>query len=229
MKPRKLVDGVCMSSATLIFLGGRLRYLSDLSQFGVHQFSFRDPTPEDVGRSQILSSKIARFIADMGVDAEFLELSSSIDGGAIQHIGHDELKRLGVITGGITDVTWTAHARSGTIYVRGERESLFGHHKIILGFEKSIGFYVLAVIESQGREDEMSRMPLVELVIGTSEERVIDVSARAARVVAGIYTNVSTPGFKIRSSGVGEQQWLRVTLQMVAGRGGILRDRTRVY
>ena len=43
---RKRIPGQCMSAATLIFLGGRLRHFSQDAKFGVHQFSFSDPLPE---------------------------------------------------------------------------------------------------------------------------------------------------------------------------------------
>lgn len=41
MVPRMWLPGRCMSAATPIFLGGRLRYFPQGSEFGVHQFSFK--------------------------------------------------------------------------------------------------------------------------------------------------------------------------------------------
>lgn len=189
LKPRKYVHGQCVSAATLVFLGGRLRHLSENSNFGVHQFSFKNPSPAHVGRSQILSAKIARYVSDMGIASEFLEISSSTASTAINLVTHEKLKELKVLTGGQTDVEWTVQARNNTLYVRGERDSLYGHHKMILGFTKGAGFYLHAVIESQGREDELTSAPLVELVVG-DEESVTDLSNRSHRSVNGIYTNI---------------------------------------
>lgn len=187
-KPRRFIDGSCLSAATLLFLGGRLRYLSSYARFGVHQFSFRDPSPTHVGRSQILSSKIARYIADMEIASEFLEISASVESREIKLLDHSELRRLSVVTDGETSVTWTVQSKNNLLYVRGERDSHYGHHKMILGFAKP-SFYVHAVIESQGRELQLTEFPIVELVIVNGEEHVVDLSDKCLRHVDGIYTN----------------------------------------
>lgn len=192
LKPRKFISGHCMSAATLIFLGGRLRYVDNDSKFGVHQFSFKNPSPGTLSKSQILSSKIACLVADMDIDPRFLEISSSVDDKEIKILTNEDLTKLRIVTGGQTDVVWTVQSRSNVIYLRGERDSIYGHHKMILGFEKLTGFFVHAVIESQGREEELTTMPLVELVVGQSEKRIIDISSRVERSVIGIYTNIAT-------------------------------------
>ncbi|WP_340584066.1 hypothetical protein [Brucella pseudintermedia] len=190
---RRWTPGRCMSAATMIYLGGRLRHLDSSSQFGVHQFSFRDPSPDNLSRSQILSAKIARFVFDMGIPAEFLELSSAVNNDSIQIVPHEKLRELRVITGGETTVDWTVQSRNNFLYIRGERDSLYGHHKMILGATKNGGFYVHAVIESQGREEHLTQFPLVELVFGGENEKVIDISDTAVRTVVGIYTNILAP------------------------------------
>ena len=210
VRSRKLMPGSCMSAATLMFLGGRLRYLPEGSQFGVHRFSFRNPAPENVGHSQVLSAKIARYIADMGIDAGFLEVSSSTGSNEIRKLEEGELKSLQVITGGMTSVKWSVQAYSNSIYVRGERDSLFGHHKIMLGYAKNEGFFFFAVVEAQGREWELMNFSLVELVVNDEEIR-IDVSDRCGRSVSGIYANIHASlteieaGMIAYSSGFGVQ------------------------
>lgn len=187
--PRKLIPGRCMSAATLIYLGGRLRYFSQGSTFGVHQFSFQNPSPEDVGRSQVLSAKIATFVADMRVSPAFLEISSSTPSNSINNVNVGDLKRLGVVTGGITEVEWSVQAKNQIMYVRGMRDSLFGHHKVMLCYGKGAGFLFWAVIESLGRERELTEFGLVEIAINREDER-IDISSRCEREVEGIYVNV---------------------------------------
>jgi hypothetical protein len=191
LRQRVFEDGKCMSAATLMYLGGRLRYLSKGAKFGVHQFSFRDPSPANVARSQILSARIARYVADMGVSLEFLEISASAPGDGISVISIQDLDNLGVVTGGQTSVSWSLQSIGGTIYVRGERDSMFGHHKIIFGYLKHRGFYLLAVIESQGREAELTGFPLVELDVANSTGAIIDISHRCHRQINGIYTNIT--------------------------------------
>lgn len=149
---RKRIAGMCMSAATLVFLGGRLRFIDVADRFGVHQFSFKNPTPAHVSRSQILSASIARFVVDMNIDPEFLTVSSIAESTDIRELAHPELQRLRVSTGGETAVDWTIQAIGNALYVRGERDNIYGHHKMLLGYTKSEGFFIYAVIESQGKD-----------------------------------------------------------------------------
>ncbi len=187
--PREHIKGTCASAATLVYLGGRLRFLSTGSTFGVHQFSFRNPSPDDVARSQVLSARIARYVHDMGVSSGFLELSSSTPSTEIHAVKEERLRALKVITGGVTEAEWSVQARNHIMYVRGERDSLFGHHKVMLCYAKGVGFMFWAVIESQGREPELTSFGLVEIVVNGENTR-IDISRRCERQVHGIYTNV---------------------------------------
>lgn len=187
--PRKLINGTCASAATLVYLGGRLRYLPNGSTFGVHQFSFRNPSPDDVARSQVLSARIASYVHDMGVSTGFLELSSATSSTALDAVDVEKLRALKVITDGVTEAEWTVHACNHIMYVRGERDSLYGHHKVMLCYAKGAGFMFWAVIEAQGREHELTNFGLVEIVVNTEDIR-IDISQRCERQVNGIYTNV---------------------------------------
>lgn len=114
--PRKSFTGTCASAATLMYLGGRLRYLPDGSIFGVHQFSIRNPSPDDVGRSQVLSARIASYVDEMGVSTGFLELSSATSSTEINTVDEEKLRALKVITGGLTEAEWTLQARNHMMY-----------------------------------------------------------------------------------------------------------------
>lgn len=186
---RKLISGRCMSAATLMFIGGKHRHYASDSQFGVHQFSFRNPSPDDIALSQKLSAIISIFVFDMGIDPRFLELSASVESARIKQLRQDELEELNVVTGGRTGITWSVHAIAGAMYVRGERDSVFGHHKIMLCYQRESGFFIYAVIESQGRETELTTFPLVEIDLNNESYR-IDISDRAARISVGMYINV---------------------------------------
>jgi len=178
-----------MSAATLIYLGGRLRYFSAEATFGVHQFSFRNPSPLNVARSQVLSAKIATFVAEMKVMPAFLEISSATTSDAISTLSEDQLATLGVVAGGLTEAEWSVQAKNHILYVRGERDSLFGHHKVMLCYVKGVGFLFWAVIEALGRERELTEFGLIEIVVNGEDNR-IDISDRCDRVVYGIYVNV---------------------------------------
>ena len=181
---RDLVAGICMSAATLMYLGGRLRHWTDGAKFGVHQFSYKNPSPEHIGQSQILSAKIAGYVAEMGISPAFLEISSATPSSELTLVDENTLGILGVITGGATDVKWSVQARNSLLYVMGERDSHFGHHKIMLVFAKEGGFLFKAVIEAQGRQKELTEFPLVELALD-GWERLTDVSERAIRFIDG--------------------------------------------
>lgn len=189
IRRRELIPGTCLSAATLMHVGGRLRYFEKDAKFGVHQFSFQNPSPEDLSKSQILSAKIAKYINEMGVSADFLELSSSVTSAEIKLVDEETLKSLRVITGGMTDVEWTVHARGKMFYVRGERDSLFGHQKVMLGHVKDQGFHFFSVIEAQGREKELTTFPLTEIILNGEDIR-IDVSNRCLRFEDGLYVHV---------------------------------------
>lgn len=191
---RELKVGRCLSAATLVFLGGKLRYLPQEALFGVHQFSFKNPLPDSLNLSQKLSAKIASYIHAMGVSIQFLELSSSTSSDDISYVEPQRLRELNIVTDHETDPVWTVQARNKMVYVRGERDSMFGHHKIILAYIKGEGFHCWAVIEAQGREEELLSFGLVEIALnGDDEELLIDISERAVRIVSGIYVNVFSP------------------------------------
>ncbi|WP_349366259.1 MAG: hypothetical protein ABL311_18955 [Nitratireductor rhodophyticola] len=192
MVPRRMLPGKCLSAATLVYLGGRLRFLDGDARFGVHQFSFKNPSPEILSKSQMLSARIARYIVDMGINPEFLELSASVESERIELVSKGELERLGVVTGGMTNPEWTVQARGGGIYARGERDSLFGHHKVMLIYERNLGFAFIGVIEAQGRERELTSFGLVEIVVNGEDIR-IDITSRCERKINGIYVNILVP------------------------------------
>lgn len=185
--PRRFTSGKCISAATLMFLGGRLRYFTEGSEFGVHQFSFRNPTPENLERSQRLSAAIATYIAEMGIPAPFLEVSAGTRGDQIKLLTEEELTELKVITGGITEPTWGTEIYEEAMWVRGERDSLFGHGKVLLVYSKKDGFAFSALVETMGRDNELMNHPLVEIVVNDEDIR-IDISDRCARAPSGIYT-----------------------------------------
>ncbi len=186
--------GECLSAATLIYLGGRLRYMDEKARFGVHQFKFPSAQGAEVpshflAKSQTLSAKISEYIFDMGISAQFLLLSAETPSENMRFISKDELERIGVVTGGDTGVAWTLEAHNGLSYVKGERDSIYGHHKVMLCYKKGVGFAFWAVIETQNRAEELLNFRVVEIVVNGEDVR-LDISSRAERGEFGIYVNV---------------------------------------
>lgn len=185
MVSRKHNLGKCLSAATMMFAGGRLRHFPHGSKFGVHRFAFESPASSSVGRSQELSADIANFLAKMGVSLSFLTVSASIPSEELHLLGHEELLEYRMVTDGVTDVKWGTEMRSNLIYVRGTRDSIYGRHKVMLAHAKDAGFMFFAVIEAQGRQEELCRFGLVEIVINGEDHR-IDISARCERTANDI-------------------------------------------
>lgn len=192
ISPRELSAGVCYSAATLIYVGGRLRYFPEGSKFGAHQFSLVEPQPGNLSRSQVLSSEISIFLSKMDITPDFLQISSATPNSEIGLIDGEKLRALGVVTDGQTDAVWSVQARNRMLYVRGERDSIFGHHKVMLAHIKGQGFFFWAVIEAQGREPELTEFEHIEIVLNGEESR-LDISDRAIREVIGLYVNILAP------------------------------------
>ncbi|MGR9555968.1 hypothetical protein ACU8MG_22790 [Rhizobium leguminosarum] len=212
--PRKFTPGKCLSAATLIFLGGRLRYFDPDSEFGVHQFSFKNPSPHHLERSQRLSAAIARYIEDMGIPAAFLELSAVTPGHDLQLVTGEQLRALKVVTDGQTPAVWGVEVHQEAMWVRGQRDSLWGHGKVMVIYSKSDGFSFGALVEAMGHEHELMTFGLVE-IIANGEDVRIDITDRCLRSPTGIYimfmaklsdeeakilTHAGTIGIQVRAS-----------------------------
>lgn len=177
---RILTSGSCISAATLMFAGGRLRHFPNGSKFGVHRFAYKNPVPENVEKSQKLSAEIASYLIGMGVSLGFLGLSASVSSNELLELSEGELRKHKMVTGGVTEIEWGTEMRANMLYVRGTRDSIFGQHKVMLAHEKNAGFMFFAVIEAQGRQDELCNLGLVEIVVNGEDKR-IDISERCSR------------------------------------------------
>ena len=145
--------------------------------------------PENVEKSQELSVGIAEYLQRMGVSLEFLSISASIASDNLMELSEQDLRKYNVVTGGQSDVVWTTQNSNGAIYVRGERDSIYGHHKVMLCFHPEIKFHFRGIIEAQGRSDELTKFRVVEIVVDGERLR-IDVSDRIARLAINGYVNV---------------------------------------
>lgn len=181
MAARTLTPGVCFSAATMAFAGGRLRHYPRGSRFGVHRFVFAQPGPANMERSQELSASMAKFLEQMGVSLMFLQASAGVPNDKLFEMDEDALREHGVVTGGQTDVEWGTEMRNNMMYVRGTRDSIFGKHKVMLAHAKDAGFMFFAVIEAQGRQQELCDFGLVEIVVNGEDHR-IDISERCERL-----------------------------------------------
>ena len=134
---------------------------------------------------------MARYLEDMGVPAAFLETSAAKPGDELLLLNEQQLRELKVVTGGENLTQWGVEVHPDGMWVRGERDSLFGHGKVLLVYSKANGFSFAALVETMGRQDELLTFGLVEIMINGEESR-IDISDRCMRAPAGIYTYFMT-------------------------------------
>ena len=85
-----------------------------------------------------------------------------------------------------TGTEWTTHSRNHMMYVRGERQTIYGHQKVMLAYIKSLGFHFWAVIELRVEKSKFTTMGLVEITLNGEDVR-IDISDRCVREVFGNY------------------------------------------
>ncbi len=86
----------CMSACAYAFLGGIKRSFGKDDIYGLHRFS--DPSRSiDSDGTQIVTSELAKYIEDMGVDQNVLRLSSVTDSKDILPISVEAAKRLKII------------------------------------------------------------------------------------------------------------------------------------
>ncbi len=181
MASRTLTPGVCYSAATMAFAGGRLRHFPKGSKFGVHRFMFQTPDPSNVEKSQELSASMASFLEKMGVALSFLQTSAAVPSDTILELDETQLESHQMVTGGQTGVEWGTEMRRNMMYVRGTRDSIYGKHKVMLAHAKDAGFMFCAVIEAQGRQQELCDLGLVEIVVNGEDHR-INISDRCDRM-----------------------------------------------
>jgi hypothetical protein len=139
------LEGECMSAAALAFLGGEFRFVSGKSKYGVHRFALNDPSASAADDAQVLAASVVEYIRSMDVDVELFSLASDFPSDDIFEVPPDTLKRLNVVNGGIKVAKWTIESYDGMLYLKGERDTIYGIQKFMLVFPSkgNMFFYVI--------------------------------------------------------------------------------------
>jgi hypothetical protein len=174
---RAFTAGICQSSATLMFLGGRFRFLNSKSKFGVHQFKIRTSQDDSIYHAQTVSAAIAKYLNEMEIKPGFLEKSASVPSSQLEDLDHKFLEDMGVITEYASTPKWSVEARSNMVYAKGERDTIYGYQKICLGKVIEGEFYIHGIFDPQGRSEEIKTMPYVEITY-EGEKNVLFVGSR---------------------------------------------------
>jgi hypothetical protein len=147
------LEGQCRSAAALAFLGGEFRFVSGQSIYGVHRFALNDTSPRAADDAQVLAASVVEYIRSMEVDVELFSLASECPPDDMLDVPPDTLKRLNVVNNGIKAAKWTIESYDGMLYLKGERDTIYGLQKFMLVFP-STGNMFFYVIFGGGKDAE---------------------------------------------------------------------------
>jgi hypothetical protein len=145
--------GHCMSAAALAFLGGGFRFVSEGSKYGVHRFSLGRESPRGVDDAQVISASVVEYIRSMDVDTELFSISSEVPADDILELPWGTLKRLNVANNGIKPAKWSIESLEGVLYLKGERDTVYGIQKFLLVFPARDRIYIHIIFDG-GKESE---------------------------------------------------------------------------
>jgi hypothetical protein len=173
-------SGVCYSACTLAFLGGKFRYLTDDSLFGVHRFYSAEPSPDAEATAQIASAHIISYLTEVEIESNFFVQMTRASSDTIRIISKDQLVEMGVVNNGLGPTSWSIQATepsegTSTLYVRGERDTSFGINKAIFlcgPSGRNISMYV--IFDPQGRAQEVLSMSAFSLMLDNRQFRLND-------------------------------------------------------
>jgi hypothetical protein len=114
----------------------------------------------------------------MDVDPELFSLMTEAGANDIVVISQNDLIRLNVINNGEKQTHWSVESANGMMYIKGERETVYGINKFLLVCNAGSSIILHAIFDPQGRGDEVIKMKAMSLLVnGDSvpvEDRLID-------------------------------------------------------
>ena len=175
----------CLSACTLAFIGGKFRYLSDGALYGVHRFFAEQPTQDDMGTAQVLSSIIVNYIREMDVDPDlFMEMTKS-GKDEMNLLSKSRMEELGVVNNGVGRTYWSIESIPDEgLYLLGARDSVYGTSKFMVSCTKGVPF-LLAMFDPQRRADEVLVMGAQSLLIDGTPFPIADYKIDGPDVVNG--------------------------------------------
>lgn len=162
---REYGNGQCFSACSLAYLGGRFRWMSESARYGVHRFWFTEPSKDSVDIAQILSAAISTYVHEMGVSPKFNEAFVSAGKDEMTEPSRAELAAMRVTNNGFEQTKWTVESQGGFNYIKGERDTVYGVNKFIMGCPAPRSFFLHMIMDPQGRQEEVMGMRAHTLVI----------------------------------------------------------------
>jgi hypothetical protein len=169
---REYGNGICFSACSLAYLGGRFRWLSSSSRYGVHRFWFNKPIENPVDVAQILSVAISTYVHEMGISPKSNEVFVSAGKNEIMEPSHAQLAAMRVTNSGFEPTQWTIESIAGVNYLKGERNTVHGINKFILYCESPRNLSLHMIMDPQGRQVEVMGMSAHFLVINDTNHQL---------------------------------------------------------
>jgi hypothetical protein len=171
------VEGHCMSAAALAFLGGESRYVSPNSRYGVHRFTLNDRSPRVADDAQVLAASVVEYIRSMEVDIELFSIASDCPSDDILDVPPETIKRLNVVNNGVKAAQWTIESVDDMLYLKGERDTIYGLQKFLLVFPSKGNMFFYIIFDGGQSEEAILMMEVDQLsidsqIIPLSELRV---------------------------------------------------------
>jgi hypothetical protein len=150
--------GYCYSACATAFLGGKFRYWTNGSIYGVHRFFWNAHSNSDADLAQIVSAAVVEYIRSMGVDTKLFALASQAGASEVITPSHEMLLELNVVNDGRTLVKWTIESLpEGVMYLKGEQDTDYGKNRFMLACPSSGPMFLYAIF-SGGRNAEQDMM-----------------------------------------------------------------------
>ena len=157
--------GGCYSACTLAYIGGNFRFLSKGSHFGIHRFAFSSPQENGVDVAQMASASIVAYLRSMDIDTDLFTLSTTAGPAEINEPSLQELEKLNVVTYGFNWPKWSVESNNGLLYLKGERDTVYGINKVIMFCPPKSGMILHVIFDAQGHDKELMSFPAHSLVI----------------------------------------------------------------
>ncbi len=129
--------GSCMSACAYAFLGGVERS-AESGSLGFHQFYHTDALDDPLGRNftaqdlsddQRLVGRVALYLKAVGADAEVLFIASATPPNEMYRPSQGEMRRLGIVTGGVVFSGWAIEPYAAGAVVTGSVR-FHSHHEM---------------------------------------------------------------------------------------------------
>ncbi|MBF0165555.1 MAG: hypothetical protein HQM01_13825 [Magnetococcales bacterium] len=126
-----IIGGKCYSACAFAFIGGKFRYATKGSVYGVHRFHKFDNNANS-DDAQIVSAALVQYIRDMGVDPALFEQMVLAGKNQINIIQEQDQEKLNIVNNGREKTVWELmNLPDGTVYLAGRRETWRGKELLV--------------------------------------------------------------------------------------------------